>query len=406
MNGSASTAGRVACFLLAALLAAPALAGERPAPLDREKLWQATLAKPSLAVSAAFDEDGRLWLVRIEGRHLYVSHSSDLGVTLSAPVKVNPEPEAILADGENRPKIIVRQGVVYVSYTQGLAKPMTGDIRFSRSLDGGRSFSAPLTVNDNREIISHRFEAMGVNGKGQVFLAWLDKRDLFAAQREGKPYRGGATYYAVSDDGGASFRPNLKAADHSCECCRVAMAMDDDGTPVILWRQIFGKNTRDHALLRLDGTSAPQRASEDGWEVDACPHHGPALAIGTDGIHHQTWFTNAPQRKGLFYARSLDGGKTFSAALPFGADDAQAGHADVLSRGKQVFVAWKEFDGENGIVRLMTSPDSGASWSAPQKVAATADNSDYPFLIGDGRHVYLSWNSVREGYRLIEVTPK
>src|SRR5574340_1451230 len=50
-------------------------------------------------------------------------------------LKGNAEPEAILGDGENRPKIIVRKGVVYVSYTQGLAKPMTGDIRFSRSKD-------------------------------------------------------------------------------------------------------------------------------------------------------------------------------------------------------------------------------------------------------------------------------
>ena len=224
-------------MLLAAVLAAcPALARDHAdqgksgaaapgaAPVDREKIWKDILAKPSLAATAAFDESGRLWLASIRGRHLYVSHSDDGGANLSAPVKVNAEPEDILGDGENRPKIIARKGVVYVSYTRALEKPMTGDIRFSRSLDGGKSFSAPLTVNDNREVISHRFEAMGVNGRGQVYLAWLDKRDLSAALKKGEQYTGAAVYYAVSDDGGASFRPNVKVADHSCECCRVAMA--------------------------------------------------------------------------------------------------------------------------------------------------------------------------------------
>jgi len=371
---------------------------------DRDKVWRDILAKPSLAVSAAFDGNGRLWLAGIRGRHVYVGYSDDHGVTRSPPVKVNAEPEDILGDGENRPKILVRKGVIYVSYTQGLAKPMTGDIRFSRSLDGGKSFTPPVTVNDNREIISHRFEAMEVNDKGQVFLAWLDKRDLAAAQAQGKPYRGAAVYSAQSDDGGASFRPNRNAADHSCECCRVAMALDRDGAPVILWRQVFGKNTRDHALLKLDGKSTMQRASQDGWELDACPHHGPALSIAVDGIYHQTWFTNAPQRKGLFYANSADGGKTYSAPLSFGNYDAQAGHADVLSQGKAVYLTWKEFDGETGGAYLMVSRDGGANWSAPRKVASSADNSDHPFLVGDGQRAYLSWNTLKEGYRLIEVT--
>lgn len=375
------------------------------APADRENAWKAMLAKPSLAVTTAFDGKGRLWLATIRGRYLYVSHSDDLGNTLSEPVKVNVEPEDILGDGENRPKIVVRKGTVYVSYTQGLEKPMTGDIRFSRSLDGGKSFSAPITVNDNREIISHRFETLEVNDRGQVFLAWLDKRDLFAAQRENKPYNGAAVYYAVSDDGGASFRPNIKAADYSCECCRVAMAVDHDGTPVIFWRHIYGKNERDHAMLRLDGKSQPIRVSHDRWKVDACPHHGGALSIAADGVHHFVWFDNAPERHGLFYAYSTDRGKRFSTPLNFGNFEAQAGHPHVLSLGKAVHVVWKEFDGQNSVVRGMSSADGGKSWSAPRQIAATAGASDHPLLIADATLPYLSWNTAKEGLRLIRMEP-
>ncbi|MDE2118294.1 MAG: exo-alpha-sialidase [Betaproteobacteria bacterium] len=382
----------------------PIHAGHRASPLteqEREKKWKDSLAKPSLAITAVFDEKGRLWRVLAQERHVLVSHSDDGGKSYSHPVKVNAEPEDILGDGENRPKIVVRKGVVYVSYTQGLAKPMTGYIRFSRSVDGGETFAQPVTVNDNLEIISHRFETMGVYDRGQVFLAWLDKRDLSAATKKGEKYIGLGVYYAVSDDNGANFNSNVKAAEHACECCRMAMAMDTDGTPVIAWRHVFGKNVRDHAMLRLDGKSQPIRLSHDNWEVDACPHHGPAASIARDGVYHFVWFNNAPERHGLFYAHSSDQGGNFSSPLNFGNFKAQASHPTVLSLGKRVFIAWKEFDGEATGIYLMHSIDGGNIWSAPRKIVFTADTSDHPILIGDGEKAYLSWNTIGGGHHLI-----
>lgn len=375
-------------------------------PADREKAWQAMLAKPSLAVTASFDESGKLWLASIRDRHIYVSYSDDRGITRSTPVKVNAEPESILGDGENRPKIVVRKGIVYVSYTQGLAKPMTGDIRFSRSTDGGRSFSAPITVNDNHEIISHRFDSMEVNGKGQIYVAWLDKRDLSAAQKAGEKYNGAAIYYAMSDNGGASFRSNVKIADYVCECCRVATAVDTDGYPVVAWRHIYDTNIRDHALIKLDGKMAPVRLSHENWNIAACPHHGPSLSIAPDGAYHATWFSNAPQSRGLFYAYSTDQGKTFSSPLNFGNLEAQPAHPYVLSLGSRVYLAWKEFDGESTSILGMHSNDGGKSWSAPHKLASTSDASDSPMLIGENNKAYLSWNTLKEGYRLAEVSEK
>jgi len=298
----------------------------------------------------------------------------------------------------------VRNGVIYVSYTQGLAKPMTGDIRFSRSADGGESFVDPITVNDNREVISHRFDSLAVNDQGHVYIAWLDKRDQSAARNIGEKYSGAAIYYAVSDDGGVSFRRNAKIADHVCECCRTAMAVDTDGYPVVTWRHIYDTHIRDHALVKLDGKMAPVRLSHENWSIAACPHHGPSLSIATDGIYHAAWFSNAPERHGLFYAHSTDQGKTFSNPLNFGNPEAQPAHPYVLSLGSRVYLVWKEFDGENTGVFGMNSGDGGKSWSAPGKLAISSDTSDSPLLIGENNRVYLSWNTKNEGYRLIEVS--
>jgi len=379
------------------------LAAPATAPVDREKKWKESLAKPSLAVGATFDENGRLWLAAIRGQHIYVSYSDDRGVTQSAPDKVNAEPEYFLGDGENRPKIIVRKGVIYVSYTQGLAKPMSGDIRFSRSTDGGKSFSAPITVNDNREVISHRFDSMAVNDKGHVYIAWLDKRDQSTAEKKGGKYNGSAIYYAMSDDDGMSFRRNIKIADHVCECCRTAMAVDTDDYPVVTWRHIYDTNIRDHALVKLDGKMTPVRLSHESWNTTSCPHHGPSLSIASDGSYHATWFNNAPERHGLFYAHSTDQGKAFSSPLNFGNFEAQPAHSYVLSLGNRVYLVWKEFDGENTAILGMNSSDGGKSWSAPGKLASTSDVSDWPLLISANNQAYLSWNTKNEGYRLIEM---
>jgi hypothetical protein len=368
-----------------------------------EKMWRDMLARPAIAATAAFDEHGVLWRAQVRDGYLWVSRSGDGGANYAEAVKVNPEPEAIAADGENRPKLVAKGGMVYVSWTRSLEKPMTGDIRYSRSTDGGRSFSAPVTVNDNREIISHRFDVMTVNGKGQVHIAWLDKRDQSAARKAGGEYAGAALYYAVSDDG-VRFRRNARIADHSCECCRTAMALDTDGIPVVVWRHIFDGSIRDHALVKLDGQNETLRLSRENWNIAACPHHGPSVSIGPDGAYHAAWFSNAAQQRGLFYAYSTDRGRTFSVPLNFGKPASQAAHPAVLSLGRNVHLAWKEFDGERTHIVAMHSGDGGRSWSAPAKLASTADASDSPLLIEGKGKAYLSWNTKNEGLRMIEVT--
>jgi len=371
---------------------------------EREKMWRGMLARPPLSATAVFDARGRLWLATVKDGHVQVSRSDDRGRSFSVPVPVNADAEPIAADGENRPKIAVTaNGRVYVSWVQSLEQPFSGNVRFAASRDGGRTFSAPVTVNDNRDIISHRFETLGVDRRGRVHLVWLDKRDQRAAETRGGKYTGAAIYHAVSSDEGASFSANEKIADYSCECCRIAFAVDTDGTPVIFWRHVFGDNIRDHALQRLDGKSALTRASRDDWAVDACPHHGPALSIGADGVYHLAWFTGAAGRTGLYYSRTTDHGGHFSSPLKFGDSEAQSAHPQVLSLGQDVWLAWKEFDGRDAVVRGMRSADGGRSWSAAVTLATASGASDHPLLITDGANIYLSWYAAKEGYRLIEI---
>ncbi len=351
---------------------------------------------PRLAVGADFDGNGRFWLARVIGKNLFVSYSDDEGKSFSPQVRVTPIPELISADGESRPQITAWGQRVYVSWTQALPQAYAGHIRFSMSDDGGRRFREPQTVNDDTRPITHRFNAMVADQQG-ITIAWIDKRD--GAGRSN--YRGAAIYAARSTDGGQSFQANERVADHSCECCRLGIASDLDGTPVVFWRHIFGRNVRDFALARLGETL--QRVSEDGWQIDACPHHGGALAIDSQGDRHIVWFTGAEQSLGLHYRRIENG--VPSPTIAFGNTERQASHPMIGILGKSVHIVWREYDGKAHRIMEMNSPDRGTTWSSPTELASTNGAADDPLIRSGRGALWLVWNTADGGLRLMKLTP-
>ncbi|MBN3788177.1 sialidase family protein [Burkholderia sp. Ac-20353] len=369
--------------------------------------------KQPRATGAAFDARHRLWVAWVEGEHVVVAHSDDAGRTLSAPVTVNAMPEPIYTSAENRPKVATSPDgrAIYVSWSMPLDAPYTGMVRFSRSLDGGATWSVPITVHRDRQMITHRFDMMAVDPAGRIYLAWIDKRDLSAAKAAGQAYDGAAVYYAVSRDGGASFEPERKVTDHTCECCRIAMTVDPAGRVEAAWRNVFPGQIRDHALAVLPASAdtpvTPLRATFSNWHVEACPDHGPALAITSDGTRHLAWFGVVDGRADVFYSRIGANGEPLAAAWAFGANPAapgeQASHAALVARGDVVWLAWKAFDGDTMRIKLRRSDDRGANWSAPREIASTSGASDNPQLLDDAGRIYLSWRTGNDGYRLIAV---
>ncbi len=364
-------------------------------------------ARAELGTSAAVDGQGRLWMVSKEtaGENQYVvlQMSADMGKSWSSPTRIQQQPESVSAEGENRPKIAFgSKGEIFITYTKPLAKPYTGEIRFVRSLDGGKTFSPPVTVHANRDVITHRFESLIVDGEGRLYVAWIDKRDLHAAAARKQKYAGAAIYYAVSEDAGASFRGDYKIADHSCECCRIALALNPQGRPVALWRHVFEPNVRDHALMELtpDGRlGSLQRASFDDWRIDACPHHGPALAYAADGSRHQTWFNVKEGEGGVFYAVSDAAGMT---GKPLRLGSAQAAHADVVVSGRNVALAWKQFDGKATTLLARLSNDGGQTWQEVE-LARTQGASDQPRLLNTPAGIVSIWRTQNEGVQTVLV---
>jgi hypothetical protein len=361
--------------------------------------------RAELGISAAVDGAGTIWVASREGAgeasYLALQSSSDNGRSWSPPRPLSSE--AITASGESRPKIAFgRQNDIYVAYTKPIARPHVGDIRFIRSTDGGRTFSAPATVHAHREVTTHSFESMIIDRQGRIFIAWVDGRDADAAKARGERYAGSAIYYAVSDDGGAHFKGDYKVADHSCECCRIGLALNRQGHPVALWRHVYSPNIRDHALsvLGANGSASPlERASFDDWRIDACPHQGPAHAFAADGVRHQVWFNGKEGGGGgvQYAAFAADGARPRPVVL----GNAQASQADIAVQGVRVAMAWKQFDGAATAVLARLSDDGGRSWRE-QVLARTTGESGKPYLIDAPSGILLAWRTEKEGIQVMQ----
>ena len=210
-------------------------------------------------------------------------------------------------------------------------------------------------------------------------------------------------YRNESADGGKTFGPDIKLADHSCECCRIALAPTPDGSLAALWRHVFAPNERDHAFMTLTPavSSAPMRATLDHWAIDACPHHGPGLAPAAGNGYHAVWFGvragDGRVRYGQLDARGAPRGEAI--VLP----DDRAEHATVQSIGEHVVIVWRSFDGEKTRLRSWLSRDGGRSFTL-KELGTSAEDNDHPLLLTRGGTFFALWRNT-EGVRVETIEP-
>ena len=229
-------------------------------------------------VTPAFASDGTLWLAWMAGGKVSVASSRDGGGSFSAQVEATPERLNLDWGPDARPKIAIDgKGHIALTFAIFKDKAFNGQVLYTHSEDGGKSFASPRPITADNE--SQRFETVGFDGNGALFATWLDKRNRLPAQQAGKKYEGAALFFASSVDGGASYSDARMAIDNTCECCRLALAFDPSNRPVVVFRNIFEGGVRDHAVITFaDRATAGEahRVAVDDWQVTPTPLHGPA----------------------------------------------------------------------------------------------------------------------------------
>ncbi len=405
LEGSWAVIPRGLLGIVALVFLQGAAPGQMRAPPASEAACEEPTLRCATKATPAFGPDGTLWLVWMAGGQVSVASSQDAGHSFSSPIQVTTKRLNLDWGPDARPKIVVdRKGGIALAFSTFRDEAFNGQVLYTRSAEGGRSFAELRPITANNE--SQRFEALALDQDGTVFAAWLDKRNRVPAREAGRKYEGAALFFASSRDGGATYTEAALARDGTCECCRLGLTFAAPGRPAVIFRNLFDGGVRDHAVMTFADLSTPgeiRRVSNDDWQINACPHHGPSLSVAPNGTFHVVWYTNGKARKGLFYAHSRDEGRTFSVPMALGRPDRNPTRPFVLAGAAGTAMVWKEFDGEKTSVQITASRDDGETWSSPRAISSTTDTSDHPLLVADGGRIYLSWMTKADGYRLIAI---
>lgn len=297
--------------------------------------------------------------------------------TLRGELQLSPPALPGQAIESDEPTIVAVGSRFYALwFEQNLA---TGrDLFFSRSLDGGRSFS-PAQRLDLAPGLAATNEPVIVAQANTVAVFWLDDRAAVGLE---------SVYGRISTDGGQSFGPELLLsgalsfdlgdADNlvaAIDLPNIAVGFEDDG--VAKGQPVPGNNEDFYVVASNNGGQsfgAPLRVNRPPLGAGSSDVDDPALAAA-GGVIHAVWVDNRGGADKVFANRSTNGGASW-VIVDQRIDDSLETLADVEdpridAQGAQVAVMWRDGRGLGvGLYALYAaaSNDSGATWLPDQRL--------------------------------------
>jgi hypothetical protein len=335
------------------------------------------------------DHRGGFYLAFIERKDgksdVFLRHSSD-GKDFSPSVRVNNIPGDAVVRNENPPKLAVgSNGDLFVCWANERER-WKGNIRFARSSDGGKTFSAATTLNSDFDIApaGHAFQSIAIDKKGTILIAWIDERNKTTEDR------GAEIWMATSENSGRSFSHDRKILSDVCECCRTNLQIDDAGRIFLSYRTVPAKGPMFRDIILARSSDGGQHfdqtvVSHDGWELNACPVVGATLSVDRHGHIAVIWFTSGKET-GLYYAASTDHGLSFSPRKQLDQTHPLAKHAQAIANQDGTILVAFDCTGEKpeGVWAVL-DPQSGKLVSSGQKTGLS-----YPGIAVSGNNAIVT----------------
>jgi hypothetical protein len=305
------------------------------------------------------------WGAAADGKaDIFVATSRDGGRTFGAPVRVNDVVGEARLNGEIAPRVTLepRKGAApIISVTWNAKEASTTGVKTATSTDGGRSFGKSTRINAEGAPGERGWQAAVIDARGIRHTIWLDHRAMAADKPSGQ-HKGEHDGVAMAQK--SSLYYSAGGAERElfkgvCFCCKTAMALGANGELYAAWRHVFAGNMRDMAFT----------VSRDGGKTFA-----PMTRINEDG-----W--------------SIQG-------CP---DDGPAMAVDAKGT---VHVVWPTVQHERGVMQYSTTRD-GSRFTPPVQIKTLGGTrpSHPQVAVATGGRVFHAWDEVREGVRRAAIMP-
>jgi hypothetical protein len=114
--------------------------------------------------------------------------------------------------------------------------------------------------------------------------------------------------------------------------------------------------------------------------------------VDAKGAVHVAWWTGKEGEAGVYYAKSTDGAKTFTAQAIATGDRARPAHVQLAVSGASVYLAWDDGLGEIPRVLLRRSSDGGEHFRAEELLSEPGVAASFPVLAVQGDSVAVAWS--------------
>jgi hypothetical protein len=395
----------------------------------------------------AIDANGKInavWIDNSAGSYAVLfSRSSNGGVSFSTPLNVSNHP----GSGADGPQIgLDPKGNICIVWSDNSSGSYASF--FTRSIDGGSSFSAPLLIS-NSGATSAGGVRIAVDASGNINLVWADTSPGY-----------NAIFFSRSADGGTSFSSPINVSNNSLGAgSPPGIGVDPQGNIYVVWEgtsTLAGapSGTTQDAFLSVSangGTtfSSPVNYSGDQlnvfvsnpqvvatsmnsinllWETaqgtgaNLSLHYRPAsnggatlgsissssdfgqydqvfpmahMALDSTGAINVVWQQNCCTQgtSTILYARSTDSGNSFAVSTIANAFNNTPMPQLAIDSLNNINVAFYQDTGSgNGEISFMQSTNQGSTFSAPQTISGSNASAELPQMAFDtSNNLHLVW---------------
>ncbi len=368
---SAFLAMAVLAFLVPSVAAAPTPPYFGPnVQIDVPPVYRASFFGPSPSIAAGTDGVVYLafagWSGSTTGDDIYFTKSSNGGRSWSTPTRVND-------DGGNAPQAQPNLALdsannIYIAWTD--MRNGNNDVYFSKSITGGLTFSANVRVND--VITNSQSEpdlAVDPVNAHLVHVVWTDTRSAIT---------GPDIFYANSTDSGLSFNPSLRVNDDISGSeqgqARIAVAPNRD--VYVVWRDprsaAKGPDIYFSKSSNLGATWSPNIFLNS--DVGNFVQQDPTIAVDAAGTIYVAWtdYRNPNTSPDIYEAWSANAGASFGANVKVNDDRGLAPQLNpsLAANAGKVQIAWADYrtGGATNYDIYTASSVDGVTWSPNMKV--------------------------------------
>jgi hypothetical protein len=324
------------------------------------------------------------------GSNILFSRSVDGGISYSPPTQLPSVGFSFL------PSVAASGNNVYVSWTSVTTE---SDIFLITSTDGGLNFGSPVevTIGDQSNARSSVVAAYGNN----VYVAW---QDFSVSTSTLDP----EIFFAVSTDGGLSFSSPINISNTPGRLDRNPAIAAFEGNVYVVWTEC-AQNGTDCRIFFTKITDNGATFSIPAVALSNPESSLPDIAVIGNTVYvvyGQTFTTvEGSIARDVFLLTSLDGGITFG--QPINLSNSLAGisqNPNIDVSGSNVGVTWEERDpfatSPHWEVFFRGSIDGGASFSSPislsSSLGGTLDSTLNDIAVS-GNNVYSTWTVFLNG---------